>query len=312
MIGLLSGNTLKALAVESSITVDRSRCVRHRCTSNACTKCMDVCPADAISWTGKSLQIDDNACTHCLSCLAVCPTAALASPEFTLLKLLSDLAEHPKPVIGCQGKPDRQAHARIPCLGYLAHPEVMTLCALTFPTGLQINLTACADCSNSQIVNSVIATQKRLDDLIPDHEIKLVLEEKKLEYLAPSISRRDMFSLLRQRTTHAAASMVNRLQGPVKQNSYGNKQVPEFRILLIRALSTSTKALRLKVRDLLFGKITFTPTCNHSERCVGVCPTGAIKPAAENSKSPAFDHNLCVSCNSCQAFCRNQGVQMAN
>lgn len=309
MIGPLGGHALRALTAETYITVDRSRCVRHRCTSNACTKCIDVCPANAISWTGKSLQLNTDACSQCLSCLAVCPTAALVLPEFSLLKLLSDLAEHPTPVMGCDGKPETQAHARMPCLGYLAHPEAMTLCALVFPNGLHINLTACADCTNGQIMNSVFATQEILDHLIPDHAIKLIQNEKKLDFVAPAMSRRGLFSHFRKRTTHAATTMVNRIQGPAKQSSYGDKQAPQIRSLLIRAMKTTTPAVCMKIRDQLFGRITFTPNCNRSERCVGVCPTGAIEPADEDNGPPKFNQNLCVSCNSCQAICRNHGAQ---
>ena len=310
MIGPLGGQALKALAAETSVAVNRSRCVRHRCSSNACVKCVEVCPVDAISWTGKSLQINTNSCTQCLSCLAVCPTAALFSPEFSLLKLFSNLAKHSTPVMGCHGKPETQAHARMPCLGYLAHPEVMTLCALVFPNGLHINMTACADCPNGQIVDSIFATKERLKDLIPDHAIKLILEKKNLDFVAPAMSRRGLFSQFRKHSTDAAATMISRIQGPAKPPSYGDKHVPEIRALLIRAMKTSTTAVRLKISDHLFGKIIFTPDCNRSERCVGVCPTGAIEPTDEESGPPAFTQSLCVSCNSCQAFCPNHGVLM--
>jgi len=187
---------------------------------------------------------------------------------------------------------------------------VMTLCALIFPTGLHLNLTACSDCSNGHIVNSVITARERLDGLLPEHSLKLIREEKNLDFVAPEMSRRGMFSLIRKRTSDAATSMIKRIQEPEKQTSYGDKSVPEFRALLLRAMKTSATDVRLKIRDQLFGKITFTPECNRSQRCVGVCPTGAIQPTDDDSGPPAFSPSLCVSCNSCQIFCPNQGVLM--
>ncbi len=308
MITPLGGYALKALSGETAVTVDRSRCVRHRCTANACTRCMDVCPTETISWGRGGLHIDTGACTQCLACLSVCPTAALASQGLSLPRLLSDLAEHPLPVLGCKGQAATDAHVRLPCLGYLAHPEVMVLFALVFTDGLQVNLTACHGCSNHHILDGIAAAHGRLKDLVPDHAVKLVRNREKLEFQAPSLSRRQFFLLFRERSTRAATAMVERLQDNAEQQAYGNKQVPAVRALLLKALATSPAAQGRTIRDRLFGKINFTSDCVRSKRCVGVCPTGAIQPAGAAGNLPVTDQNLCVSCNSCQAFCRNGGV----
>ena len=308
MIAPLGGYALKALTRETAVTVDRSRCVRHRCTANPCTKCMDVCPTGTVSWGQGGLHIDTGACTQCLACLSVCPTAALASPGLSLPRLLSDLADHPLPVLGCKGQPDTDAHARLSCLGYLAHPEVMVLCALVFPDGLHVNLTACDGCSNGHILDRVGAAHGRLKDLVPGHAVKLIRNREELEFQAPSLSRRQFFTFFRERSTRAAAAMVGRLQDNAEQQSYGNKQVPAIRALLLKAIAASPAAKSRTIGDQLFGKITFTSDCTRSKRCVGVCPTGAIRSADADGNLPVTDQTLCVSCNSCQAFCRNRGV----
>ena len=311
MIAPLSGFALQALSRETAVSVDRSRCVRHRCTANACTRCMDVCPTDTISWGRGGLHIDTGACTQCLACLSACPTAALAFPGLSLSCLLSDLAKHPLPVLGCNGEPDTAAHARLSCLGYLAHPELMVLCALVFPDGLQINLTACEGCSNGHILDNVAAAHGRLNDLVPGHTVKLIRNREALEYQAPSLSRRQFFLVFGERSTRAAATMVERLQNNTEQHSYGNKRVPAIRALLLEAMAASPAVKGRTIGDRLFGKIAFTSDCVRSKRCVGVCPTGAIRSPGADGKSPRFDQTLCVSCNSCQAFCRNRGVLLS-
>lgn len=308
MIAPLGGYALRALTRETGVTVDRSRCVRHRCAANPCTRCMDVCPTDTISWGKGGLHIDTGACTQCLACLAACPTAALATPDSSLPRLLSALAEHPLPVLGCDGQPDTDAHARLSCLGYLAHPEVMVLCALVFPDGLHINLTACEGCSNGHIVDNVAAAHGRLKGLVPGHAVKLIRYREELDFQAPSLSRRQFFLFFRERSTRAAAAMVERLQDNDEQKSYGNKQVPAIRALLLKALGASPAAKGRTIGDRLFGKIRFTSDCTRSRRCVGVCPTGAIRSADAGGDLPAVDPTLCVSCHSCQAFCRNGGI----
>jgi len=308
MIGSLGGYALKALTPETAVTVDRSRCVRHRCRSNPCTKCMDVCPTGAVSWGAGGLNVNSGDCTQCLACLSVCPTAALASPGLSLPRLLSDLANHPLPVLGCKGQPDTDAHARLPCLGYLAHPEMMVLCALVFPDGLQVNLTACDECLNGHNLDSIAAAHGRLKALVPGHAVQLIRNREKLEFQAPSLSRRQFFLFFRERSTAAAAAMVGRLQHNAEQQPYGNKQIPAIRALLLKAIAVSPAAKSRTISDQLFGKITFTSDCTRSKRCVGVCPTGAIRSAEADGDHPVADPSLCVSCNSCQVFCRNRGV----
>ncbi len=308
MIAPLGGLALQALTRSTAITVDRSRCVRHRCTANPCTRCMDACPTNSISWGKGGLRVDANACTQCLACLSVCPTGALAFPTLSLQRLLSDLAGHPLPVLGCSGQPNSDAHARLPCLGYLAHPELMALCALVFPDGLQVNLTVCDDCPNGHVLNHIAAAHSRLTELVPSHTVQLIRNANELDFQAPSLSRRQFLLFFKERSTRSAAAMVERLQGNDQRPSYGNKRIPATRGLLLKALAASPGAERRTIADQLFGKVTFTSNCVHSKRCIGVCPTGAIQAADADGTFPVFDQALCVSCHSCQAFCRNQGV----
>lgn len=308
MISPLGGNILEALTPDTAVTVDRSRCVRHRCSSNECHKCLDVCPTDAVTWDNPGLSVNPDRCTQCLRCLSVCPTGALRSPEMSFPRVLSELADHASPTLGCHGQPASEAHARISCLGYLAHPEVMTLLALVYPEGLQINLSHCAECANGHIVESVRDAHARLPDLRPGHGVKLVHERDELDFQPPALSRREMFTFFRQRSTRAAAGMVARLQAAPKPQAYGNKQVPSTRTMLLAAMEGLPGENRENIADQLFGRITFTPQCVNSGRCVGVCPTGAIQPTDDDDQPPTFDGELCVACNSCHVFCGNQGV----
>ena len=44
-----------------------------------CTRCLDVCPADAIREKGERIEVDTSLCQGCGSCIVACPTAALSS-----------------------------------------------------------------------------------------------------------------------------------------------------------------------------------------------------------------------------------------
>ncbi|MEW8524409.1 MAG: 4Fe-4S dicluster domain-containing protein [Candidatus Thiodiazotropha endolucinida] len=169
-------------------------------------------------------------------------------------------------------------------------------------------MTACSECANSHILDGVAATHDRLKDIVPGHAVKLIQNREELEYQAPSLSRRQFFTFFRERSASAAAVMVRRLQDGSEQQPYGNKRVPATRALLLKAIEASPVAKYRVIGDQLFGKISFTSDCTRSKRCVGVCPTGAIQSSDANGKPPVFDQTLCISCHSCQSFCRKRGV----
>jgi ferredoxin len=309
MLPSLGSHAVRALTPQTAVTVDHSRCVRHRCKRNECSKCLEICPVDAITWDERGLHVSPGDCTQCLRCLSVCPTAALTSPELSLLQVFTDLAKHPDPVLGCNHSPDIKTHAQLSCLGFLADPELMLLLALVFRDGVQINLTRCEGCPNGHVLGDVHGAHDQLAALLPDHKVALIRNRDRLKYKPPSLSRRELFGFFRENSTRTAMVMVERLQVSSRIQSYGCKQVPQVRTTLLKAMETLPEIQR-RVAEQLFGQIAFTETCTACGGCVGVCPTGAIDPSDEDKPSPVFDQTLCVSCGSCQAFCRKQGVQL--
>jgi ferredoxin len=55
-----------------------SRCAHSRSQITGCTRCLDVCPAGAISPAGNHVSIDPYVCAGCGQCAAMCPTGAIA------------------------------------------------------------------------------------------------------------------------------------------------------------------------------------------------------------------------------------------
>lgn len=274
--------------------------------------CLDICPSGAVSWGEQGLNVAADRCTQCLRCMAACPTAALQSPELSLLEALSDLAAHPEPVLGCQLKSAAEAHASISCLGCLANPELMLLLALVFGEGLQVNLTGCRDCPKGDIREGIQAAQVRLAEIRPEHKIGLVIEKKNLNYSPPAFSRRELFGLLRNRSKRTALVMVERLQGEISVQSYGSKQVPPIRSLLLKAMKPLPETEQRNISDQLFGRVSFTSSCTGCGGCTGVCPTGALDTSDESRRPPDFDRKRCVGCGSCSAFCLKQGVESSS
>ena len=68
-------NTVKTRHVH----YDQLLCVRARNRYANCNACLDSCCVNALTFMGKSMRIDVNACTNCGACCVACPTQALAA-----------------------------------------------------------------------------------------------------------------------------------------------------------------------------------------------------------------------------------------
>ncbi|MBZ2169810.1 4Fe-4S binding protein [Marinobacter sp. F4216] len=61
--------------------LETSLCAHSRASKPGCTRCLDVCPTEAIFSAGDHIQIDSDICAGCGSCAAVCPTSAVTMNE---------------------------------------------------------------------------------------------------------------------------------------------------------------------------------------------------------------------------------------
>jgi ferredoxin len=60
------------------ITFTEQLCAHSRSHITGCTRCLDLCPAGAITPAGDHVAIDPNSCAGCGQCSAACPTGAAA------------------------------------------------------------------------------------------------------------------------------------------------------------------------------------------------------------------------------------------
>src|SRR4029079_1414094 len=58
------------------VNFEPSLCAHSRSSITGCTRCLDLCPAGAITPDGNAVAIDANVCAGCGSCASVCPTGA--------------------------------------------------------------------------------------------------------------------------------------------------------------------------------------------------------------------------------------------
>lgn len=60
------------------VDYDSASCAHARSKISGCSKCLDACPAGAISDAGETIAIDNGICGGCGACHAVCPTGSIS------------------------------------------------------------------------------------------------------------------------------------------------------------------------------------------------------------------------------------------
>ena len=92
----------------------------------ACTRCLDVCPVDAITIRGSSVKVDDR-CRKCGLCATVCPTEVFICGSQAPLQLYKQVAEVASKYEDCYvtctralGRLPKENEVLLPCVGAIS------------------------------------------------------------------------------------------------------------------------------------------------------------------------------------------------
>lgn len=292
--------------------LDTNLCAHSRAKKVGCTRCLDVCPTDAIFSAGDFVQIDSNICAGCGTCAAVCPTSAIdmnESPFASLTQALSVMAktysEHTK--------------------------EAPRLLVHT------------ADAGYKTIANHARHSEGLADDLIPfaiEHtdrfghaEMMAALGAGFAEVLLLADSEADAAILQPQLAlTHALlegsgsepsrvrVANVEQLSEPSTQTSKacepvlllgGRRDITRITAAAITAKAGGNveQAIALP-QGAPYGAIEInSDKCSLCLACVSLCPTGAL---ADHPDRPEvqFTENACVQCGVCQSTCPERAIEL--
>lgn len=306
---MLGGKALELLTPTIGIKVEPSLCLSRRFARSTCRRCVDICPASAISFDNGP-RIDPERCTACRLCEAACPTGALSGDERPVGALAKALSEHPRPVLGCRTD-GVQAHVNTGCLGFLGTEALLAL-AIFFPDGLTLNCTRCESCPGAGMLPALTAAVDSLRNLSGGpwlERVRLARTPAELGFQEASLSRREFFAFLRKRSADTASVAAARLQSTSEPLTGGRKNLPARRRLLLRALPLLGEQERARLEVRLFPAMIFTATCTGCTGCTGICPTGALTASDNQPPRPLFNPHFCTDCSLCVQFCRKRGIE---
>ncbi|WP_426418090.1 4Fe-4S dicluster domain-containing protein [Bradyrhizobium genosp. A] len=296
------------------INFEAKLCAHSRSRRTGCTRCLDLCPAGAITPAGDHVAIDADICAGCGQCAAVCPTGAASyalPPEDALMRRLRAL------LIAYREAGGEQA---VVVLHDEAHGAPLIDALARFGDGLPANVLPFAINEITQVGLESIAAAlaygacalRFLLRAKPRHDVSglmrtISLAEPILAGLGfgsgriATIDTDDPDVLL---TELRAMPPFPTAPRPASFRAIGEKRdVLRFALAeLHRAAPTPVDVLALPT-GAPFGAVEIdSGGCTLCLSCVSVCPTSALR---DDPERPAlrFVEDSCVQCGLCQATC---------
>jgi ferredoxin len=303
------------------VKYDAKLCAHSRSGRIGCTRCLDLCPAGAITPAGDHVAIDANICAGCGQCAAACPTGAASyalPPEDALMRKLRAMLIAYREAGG---------EGAVLLVHDEAHGAPLIDALARFGDGLPANVLPFA-------VNEV--TQVGLESIAA----------------AFAYGAAAMRFLLRQKPRHDAVGLMRTMAiaDPILTGlGFGSERIatietddPEALLETLRAIPSSPLAPRPatflatgKKRDVLrfavgelhraaplpvdiialpagapFGSVEVdTPGCTLCLSCVSACPTSALRDDPERPVL-RFVEDACVQCGLCRSTCPEKVITL--
>jgi ferredoxin len=294
---------------------DANICAHGRRGVSGCTRCLDVCPTEAITSAGDTVQVDANLCQGFGSCASVCPTGAItyAFPGATdLLTYLRDVVMRyrndggvdPVLVFYDSSSADSLAAALAGAVPENALPiEVEEVGSV----GLDTWFTCFAYGVRRVLVLAGAGSPRSVVDAL---ERQIDVSARILEgmgYAGGSVA------LLGESDMLAAAVSSDEAIELGRAASFAPP--PEKRLLLRTAINhlSAEAPARKKVVALPagapFGQIKVDKSaCTMCMSCVAVCPTAALREG-QGLPQLNFSEWSCIQCRLCETACPEDAIK---
>jgi ferredoxin len=296
-----------------AITFREDLCAHARSRIVGCRRCLDLCPAGAITPAGNHVAIDPHVCAGCGQCAAACPTGAASYAVPTVDKLIARLramllayraggGEEAQVLIhdGEHGAALIDAAARLGD-GLPAHTIPLQVNETT-----QIGLETLAAAFAYGAASVQVLTRSK-----PRHDVSGLATNVGLANTlvaglglgndrAGIIDTDDPDDMVAR--LHAAPSGAV-VAAPGSFTALGGKRDVLKTVLreLHRASRSPVEVVALP-KGAPLGRVVVADGCTLCLACVSACPTRALADATDHPRL-SFDESLCVQCGLCAATC---------
>ncbi len=276
---------------------NRLKCLRNEYYYNQCSKCIDICPENAISLVKNKISLSEKECTGCSICSGVCPTEALVSKNFNPEEFVKSFIIKDETTISCK--------KNTPCLSVF---DSMHYIAIALKKDRVIcDLSGCKDCVlnkeekvSSSIEERIKEANSFLDFINSDKKVEISKEKKML-------SRRELFGKIFK-------DIKNFEFKEISKEEEHKQEVPKKLTLLKSVLK---EFLQNSDKSVFEGRVPFIvnkkieDNCTNCGECVQFCPTEALFYSGDLSKI-FFQSGKCVNCDICNDICKEKAMFTEN
>lgn len=277
----------------------------------SCQACVAGCKAQALELLGDGIRFHQDKCTECGICSVLCPGDAFAFEGVNLIGMLEERNSARSLVVSCcRNKHCSENELRLPCIGMLP-AEFLVLLGLRHSGDVLFNLSECSGCTNCWAAERF------------EQQLHLVQEEAGHLFLAclhlairttdlQLDCRHDRRKFLWSVGGGVVDLLAEKLRPRAKpeEGERGTRWIP-VKVRLLQRILDCTSSERNMVGDLCMPSLTVSSSCSHCPRCVGMCPTGALKMRKDGTKkSLSYDRSLCTACGLCVEFCKETALSI--
>ncbi len=286
--------------------VQEPLCAHSRANKTGCTRCLDVCPTEAIFSFGDHVQIDSDICAGCGSCAAVCPTSAITmneTPFEPLVKVMDTMAsvyrehtsESPRLVF-------HTLNAGAEAIAYLARYDD-GLADDLIPLGLEhtdrIGHAEIMAAFGAGYAEVLILADNEIDRRSVTAEVELAQAMLKGTHNSPSRVR-----IIEAIELCAAGDNAGRVSEPVLLVG-GRRDITR---VTASAMANGVEAPIPLPKGAPYGAIEIdSDKCTLCLACVSLCPTGALGDHPDRPEVQ-FTENACVQCGICESTCPETAI----
>lgn len=297
------------------IQIHTELCAHSHSGLTGCTRCLDLCPADAISVVAARVQIDSHLCQGAGGCASACPTSAIRygfpQPGLLLDSLQRTLAsyrlaggETPQLLLHDAASVEQQLPALLAALpGHFLPLQIEEMGS----AGMEVWLSA--------IALGALGVTLLVDESLPEPVARvLAAEVETTNRLLQGLQLPARVELLDGQALAARAAVqpadLTTLVPMSQLDLYADKRLQIsaalshlFQQQAVRAALPSAVAL---VKGAPFGQVVInTGDCTLCMSCVSICPTKALA-SSPNTPRLSFSEDACVQCGLCTQACPEQ------